>query len=119
MTAPGSGTVSGPTIGTPLTPSATRVLPLGSGELGKEVPIELQRPGCEGIAAGRYAHAPAMRVAHRSHVPDMLNPAACAPSYVFGDSEAERCDAIAQVGLPCVVKPRQESWQPHPTSEVA
>ncbi|MGY4515553.1 formate-dependent phosphoribosylglycinamide formyltransferase [Lysobacter sp. HA18] len=62
-----------PTIGTPLSPYATRVLLLGSGELGKEVAIELQRLGCEVIAADRYADAPAMQVAHRSHVLDMLD----------------------------------------------
>src|SRR5512133_4133334 len=60
-------------IGTPLTPHATRVLLLGSGELGKEVAIELQRFGVEVIAADRYADAPAMQVAHRSHVLDMLD----------------------------------------------
>lgn len=63
-------------LGTPLSPSATRVLFLGSGELGKEVVIELQRLGVEVIAADRYADAPAMQVAHRSHVLDMLDPAA-------------------------------------------
>lgn len=60
-------------IGTPLSPSATRVLMLGSGELGKEVVIELQRLGCEVIACDRYADAPAMQVAHRSHVFSMLD----------------------------------------------
>ena len=60
-------------IGTPLSPHATRVLLLGSGELGKEVAIELQRLGAEVIAADRYADAPAMQVAHRSHVLDMLD----------------------------------------------
>jgi phosphoribosylglycinamide formyltransferase 2 len=60
-------------IGTPLSPHATRVLLLGSGELGKEVAIELQRFGVEVIAADRYANAPAMQVAHRSHVLDMLD----------------------------------------------
>ena len=64
------------TLGTPLSPHATRVLLLGSGELGKEVAIELQRLGVEVIAADRYADAPAMQVAHRSHVLDMLDPAA-------------------------------------------
>ncbi|MEQ8747727.1 formate-dependent phosphoribosylglycinamide formyltransferase [Pyruvatibacter sp.] len=58
-------------IGTPLTPSATRVMLLGAGELGKEVVIELQRFGAEVIAVDRYANAPAMQVAHRSHVVDM------------------------------------------------
>ena len=60
-------------IGTPLSPSATRVLLLGSGELGKEVAIELQRLGCEVIACDRYPDAPAMQVAHRSHVFSMLD----------------------------------------------
>jgi phosphoribosylglycinamide formyltransferase 2 len=64
------------TLGTPLSPHATRVLLLGSGELGKEVALELQRFGVEVIAADRYANAPAMQVAHRSHVLDMLDPAA-------------------------------------------
>lgn len=61
------------TLGTPLSPHAYRVLLLGSGELGKEVAIELQRFGVEVIAADRYADAPAMQVAHRSHVLDMLD----------------------------------------------
>lgn len=64
------------TLGTPLSPSACRVLFLGAGELGKEVVIELQRLGVEVIAVDRYAHAPAMQVAHRSHVIDMLDPSA-------------------------------------------
>lgn len=63
-------------IGTPLSPHALRVLLLGSGELGKEVAIELQRFGVEVIAADRYPDAPAMQVAHRSHVLDMLDGAA-------------------------------------------
>ena len=58
-------------IGTPLAPSATRVMLLGAGELGKEVAIELQRLGVEVVAVDRYANAPAMQVAHRSHVVDM------------------------------------------------
>jgi phosphoribosylglycinamide formyltransferase 2 len=66
------------TIGTPLAPSAKRVLLLGSGELGKEVAIELQRFGCEVIAVDRYPNAPAMQVAHRSHVINMLDGAALA-----------------------------------------
>jgi phosphoribosylglycinamide formyltransferase 2 len=61
------------TIGTPLQPGATKVLLLGSGELGKEVAIELQRLGAEVIAVDRYADAPAMQVAHRSHVVDMFD----------------------------------------------
>ncbi|MGD1934370.1 MAG: formate-dependent phosphoribosylglycinamide formyltransferase [Candidatus Phaeomarinobacter sp.] len=60
-------------IGTPLASSATRIMLLGSGELGKEVVIELQRFGAEVIAVDRYDGAPAMQVAHRSHVIDMTN----------------------------------------------
>lgn len=60
-------------IGTPLTSTATRVMMLGSGELGKEVVIELQRLGVETIAVDRYDNAPAMQVAHRSHTIDMLD----------------------------------------------
>ncbi len=61
------------TFGTPLSTGATRVLLLGSGELGKEVVIELQRLGVETIACDRYADAPAMQVAHRHHVLRMLD----------------------------------------------
>jgi phosphoribosylglycinamide formyltransferase 2 len=63
-------------IGTPLSSTAIRVLLCGSGELGKEVVIELQRLGVEVIAVDRYANAPAMQVAHRSHVVTMLDGAA-------------------------------------------
>ena len=61
------------TIGTPLSPSSTRVLLCGSGELGKEVAIELQRLGVEVIAVDRYPNAPAMQVAHHSYVISMLD----------------------------------------------
>ena len=63
-------------IGSPLTATARKALLCGSGELGKEVVIELQRYGVETIAVDRYANAPAMQVAHRSHVIDMLDPVA-------------------------------------------
>jgi phosphoribosylglycinamide formyltransferase 2 len=61
------------TLGTPLSPAAIKVMLLGSGELGKEVVIELQRLGVETIAVDRYPNAPAMQVAHRSHVIDMTD----------------------------------------------
>lgn len=84
-----------PRIGTPLSPSATRVLLCGSGELGKEVVIELQRLGVEVIAVDRYANAPAMQVAHRSHVISMLDGAALRavielekPHYIVPEIEA-------------------------------
>lgn len=60
-------------IGTPLSATSTKAMLLGSGELGKEVVIELQRLGVEVIAVDRYANAPAMQVAHRSHVISMLD----------------------------------------------
>nr|WP_284060434.1 formate-dependent phosphoribosylglycinamide formyltransferase [Pseudomonas sp. NW5] len=88
-------------IGTPLSPSATRVLLCGSGELGKEVAIELQRLGCEVIAVDRYAHAPAMQVAHRSHVISMLDGAALRavieqeqPHYIVPEIEAIATDTL-------------------------
>ncbi|PYB72624.1 phosphoribosylglycinamide formyltransferase 2 [Pseudomonas sp. LB-090624] len=82
-------------IGTPLSPSATRVLLCGCGELGKEVVIELQRLGVEVIAVDRYANAPAMQVAHRSHVVNMLDGVALRavieaekPHYIVPEIEA-------------------------------
>jgi len=80
-------------IGTPLSPTATRVLLCGCGELGKEVVIELQRLGVEVIAVDRYADAPAMQVAHRSHVinmpPDLLSTGEHFALEVRGDSMIE------------------------------
>ena len=83
------------TIGTALTPTATRVLLCGSGELGKEVTLELQRLGVEVIAVDRYANAPAMQLAHRSHVVNMLDGAALRriieqekPDYIVPEVEA-------------------------------
>jgi phosphoribosylglycinamide formyltransferase 2 len=159
------------TLGTPLSPSARRVLMLGSGELGKEVVIELQRLGVEVIAADRYDNAPAMQVAHRCHTLNMLDPAALrdliahekpdlvvpeieaihtptlveleaekgqrvvptaraarltmdregirrlaaetlglpTSPYRFVDTREEYRDAVAAIGLPCVVKPVMSS----------
>jgi len=157
-------------FGTPNTPGATRLLLLGSGELGKEVAIEAQRYGIEVIAADRYADAPAMQVAHRSHLLNMLDPTALraliakerphlvvpeieaihtptlveleneglsviptaraawltmnregirrlaaeelglmTSPYRFVGTQAEYRDAVAEIGLPCVVKPVMSS----------
>ena len=92
------------TIGTPLSSSAYRVLLLGSGELGKEVAIELQRLGVEVIAADRYADAPAMQVAHRSHVLDMLDGAAIRelvakerPHLIVPEIEAIHTETLVQL----------------------
>lgn len=158
------------TIGTPFSSSATKVLLCGSGELGKEVVIELQRYGCEVIACDRYEHAPAMQVADRSYTFSMLDgtelrrvieleqpdyivpeieaistdtlvalekegftviPTAHAArltmnregirrlaaeelglptsNYRFVDNKADFDKAIAEVGIPCVVKPIMSS----------
>ena len=100
-------------VGTPLAISGTRVLLLGSGELGKEVTIEFQRLGVEVIAADRYANAPAMQVAHRSHVLNMLDASALRelielekPHYIVPEIEAIATDVLVEVekeGLATVV----------------
>ncbi|MDI3429721.1 formate-dependent phosphoribosylglycinamide formyltransferase [Aeromonas sp. V90_14] len=89
-------------FGTATRPGATRTLLLGSGELGKEVAIELQRFGIEVIAADRYADAPAMQVAHRAHVLDMLDGAALRalvnevkPDLIIPELEAIATDTLA------------------------
>ena len=91
-------------LGTPLSPSAVKVMLLGSGELGKEVAIELQRLGCEVIAVDRYANAPAMQVAHRSHVIAMTDAAALRalveaerPHLIVPEIEAIATDELARI----------------------
>jgi len=91
-------------IGTPLSPSATKVMMLGSGELGKEVVIELQRLGVEVIAVDRYANAPAMQVAHRSHVISMLDGEALRavvseekPDFIVPEIEAIATDTLVEL----------------------
>jgi phosphoribosylglycinamide formyltransferase 2 len=91
-------------IGTPLSPGATRALLLGSGELGKEVAIELMRLGVEVIACDRYVDAPAMQVAHRARVVDMLDPVALRavidqerPHLVIPEIEAIATEVLADV----------------------
>ncbi len=91
-------------LGTALRPAATRVMLLGSGELGKEVAIECQRLGIEVIAVDRYADAPAMQVAHRSHVINMLDGealkalvAAEKPHFIVPEIEAIATDALIEL----------------------
>jgi len=91
-------------IGTPLSPSATKVMLLGAGELGKEVIIALQRLGVEVIAVDRYAHAPGHHVAHRFHVIDMTDPKALRavveaerPHLVVPEIEAIATDELARI----------------------
>lgn len=91
-------------FGTPNAPSALRVMMLGCGELGKEVVISLQRLGCEVIAVDRYADAPAMQVAHRSHVINMTDGAALKalviqekPHLVVPEIEAIATDMLVEI----------------------
>ena len=107
-----------PRIGTPLSPSATRVLLCGSGELGKELVIELQRLGVEVVAVDRYANAPAMQVAHRSHVINMLDGAALRaviekeqPHYIVPEIEA--------IATATLVELEQEGFTVIPTARAA
>jgi len=91
-------------IGTPLSPSATKVMLLGSGELGKEVIIALQRLGVEVIAVDRYANAPGHQVAHRAHVINMADPAELRqlveqerPHIIVPEIEAIATDELAKI----------------------
>lgn len=102
-------------IGTPLTANATRLLLLGSGELGKEVAIEAQRLGVEVIAVDHYAHAPAMQVAHRAHVINMLDGAELRrlvelekPNYIVPELEA--------IATPTLLELEKESLAVIPTA---
>jgi phosphoribosylglycinamide formyltransferase 2 len=105
-------------IGTPLSASATKIAFCGCGELGKEVVIELQRLGCEVIGIDRYANAPAMQVAHRSHVVDMLDAAALRaillaeqPDLIVPEVEAIATDALLEL--------EQEGFRVIPTARAA
>ena len=105
-------------IGTPLTSKALRVMLLGSGELGKEVVIELQRFGVEVIAVDRYPKASAMQVAHRCHVINMLDGAEVRrlvelekPHYIVPEIEA--------IATPELLKLEAEGWTVIPTARTA
>lgn len=105
-------------IGTPFSASATKVLLCGSGELGKEVVIELQRLGAEVIACDRYDHAPAMQVADRSHTLSMLDGDALRkvietekPDYIVPEIEAIATDTL--------VKLEQEGFTVVPSARAA
>jgi phosphoribosylglycinamide formyltransferase 2 len=105
-------------IGTPLSTTATKVLMCGSGELGKEVVIELQRLGVEVIAVDRYANAPAMQVAHRSHTVSMTDGDALRavielekPDYIVPEIEAIATDTLVEL--------EQEGHKVIPTARAA
>jgi len=105
-------------IGTPLTPVARKALLCGSGELGKEVAIELQRYGVEVIALDRYENAPAMQVAHRSHTLSMLDGAKLREII-----ETERPDHIIPeveaIATPTLVELEKEGYHVTPTAKAA
>lgn len=105
-------------LGTPHTSSAIKVMMLGSGELGKEVVIEFQRYGVEVIAVDRYAQAPAMQVAHRSHVISMLDGRALRQLI-----EQERPDIIVPeveaIATETLVELEQEGFRVVPTAHAA
>ena len=100
-------------LGTPLSPNAVRVMLLGSGELGKEAAIELQRLGVEVIAVDRYANAPAHQIAHRAHVIDMTDAKALRaiveqerPHLIVPELEAIATDELVRIeaeGLATVI----------------
>lgn len=105
-------------IGTPLSPVAKKALLCGSGELGKEVTIELQRYGVEVVACDRYANAPAMQVAHRSHVFSMLDGARLREVI-----ELEKPDIIIPeveaIATPTLVELEKEGYNVIPTANAA
>ena len=105
-------------LGTALTPSATKALFLGAGELGKEVIIEMQRFGVEVIAVDRYRNAPGMQVAHRSHTINMLDAKELRrvielekPDFIVPEVEA--------IATPELVKLEKEGWHVIPTANAA
>ena len=106
------------TIGTALTPKATKVMMLGAGELGKEVVIELQRLGVEMIAVDRYKNAPAQQVAHRAYTISMLDGTALRrlieqerPDYIVPKVEAIATDTLVEL--------EQEGFTVIPTAKAA
>ena len=105
-------------IGTPFSDNATRIMLLGSGELGKEVTLELMRLGCEVIAVDRYDNAPAMQVAHRSHVIDMLD-AAALRALVEAEKPQLIVPEIEAIATSELVALESEGWRVIPTAKAA
>lgn len=115
---PALAALTAPVLGTPFSTTATRVMLLGAGELGREVIIELKRLGCEVIAVDRYVNAPGMQVADRSHVISMLDGAALRrvielekPALIVPEIEAIATDEL--------VKLEAEGWHVVPTARAA
>lgn len=105
-------------FGTPYSDHALRVLLLGSGELGKEVAIELQRYAVEVIAVDRYANAPAMQVAHRSHVIDMLDGAALR-ALIAQEKPDLVVPEIEAIHTPTLIELEKEGLRVIPTARAA
>ena len=105
-------------FGTPYSDHALRVLLLGSGELGKEVAIELQRYAVEVIAVDRYPHAPAMQVAHRSHVIDMLDGAALR-ALIAEEKPDLVVPEIEAIHTPTLIELEKEGLRVIPTARAA
>ncbi|MFA7309374.1 MAG: formate-dependent phosphoribosylglycinamide formyltransferase [Candidatus Paceibacterota bacterium] len=106
------------TFGTPLKPSAKKLLLLGSGELGREVAIEAMRLGIEVIACDRYEHAPAMQIAHRAHVFNMRDGEMMRrviewerPDFIVPEIEAIATDTLVEL--------ENEGWTVIPTARAA
>ncbi len=103
-------------LGAPLSSLSKKIMLLGSGELGKEVIIEAQRLGVETVAVDRYANAPAMQVAHRAHVIDMLN-----PEELYRIVKAEKPDFIVPeieaIATSALVELEQEGFNVVPTAQ--
>jgi phosphoribosylglycinamide formyltransferase 2 len=105
-------------LGAPMSSSAVRIMLLGSGELGKEVAIESQRLGLEVIAVDRYANAPAMQVAHRSFVIDMLDGSALR-ALVEREKPTLIVPEIEAIATPTLVELEAEGWQVVPNARAA
>ena len=107
-------------LGTPLSPSATKIMLLGSGELGKEVIIALQRLGVEVIAVDRYPNAPGHQVAHRHHVINMADHRALRalveqekPHFIVPEIEAIATDELVDIeedGIAAVIPTARAAW---------
>ena len=101
-----------------MTPVARRALLCGSGELGKEVAIELQRYGVEVIAVDRYANAPAMQVAHRSHVINMLD-AKALREVIVAEQPSHIIPEVEAIATPALVELENEGYHVTPTAKAA
>lgn len=103
-------------LGTPFTQSGTKAMLLGSGELGKEVTIELQRYGVEVVACDKYADAPAMQVANRARVFDMTNPDALRQA-ILEEKPDHIIPEVEAIATPVLVELEKEGFNVTPTAQ--